>query len=99
MRIGNLEMHCGECAVIEYCCEDGYAICADPRLQDTDTLVYAQYAVSAPICSIHECAGCNDDCTLCDHRQEALEYHAQQFSDYVVHKLANALVVVNSEVA
>lgn len=39
MGIGDLNMHCGECAIIDFCRSDsfGYAVCYDSRIKDMDT--------------------------------------------------------------
>ena len=91
MKIGKLEQHCGDCAIIEHCCEDGYAFCYDNRfanvdedefLKLVDKVDWSEFVDHPP------CAGCEkDDCTGCDEHSDNLEVRAK----YVAEKVADLL--------
>ena len=45
MKIGELNMHCGECSLIDHCDEpfSGIAICMEERLSDVDEDIFFRY--------------------------------------------------------
>lgn len=92
--IGDLDMHCGECGIIEYCCDDGYAICSDPRFA---TYLPHEYApIAEQIQNIPEpdiCRAClnRDDCTFCDSDSERRTMMAEATADFVAERIGCAL--------
>lgn len=85
--ICDLDMHCGECKLIEFCCEDGYAICTDPRLEQMDITLYKEHAKTAEVTTPGFCVDCTDACDVCDRYSEYLEVLATQFSNHVLIRL------------
>ena len=68
MKVGNLDMHCGECGVIDFCgCTFGYSICSDKRFKHVDTDEYKRIAEQIPqMPSITEDDFSFDDCGRCN---------------------------------
>ena len=93
MKIGELEQHCGNCEVIEYCGEVfGYCLCSDERFEDIAEATYTKIAYSAPATkNLEECEGCERiDCTVygslneeCEYYDEHRDYFCEQIADYV----------------
>jgi len=93
MRIGNLDQHCGECTLIEYCGKAyGYAICTDGcspvsegRFADMEEKEYLKIAETAPYEKIDACKDCDAlyGCELCEHDDERKDYEGRQVADYV----------------
>ena len=50
MKIGKLNMHCGECKLIEYCGEpySDIAICGEERFKDVDEEEFMKLAKTSP---------------------------------------------------
>lgn len=48
MKVGQLDQHCGECPLIDYCAEpyEDLCLCTDPRLEDVDTDTYKELAAT-----------------------------------------------------
>ena len=48
MKIGELDQHCGECPLIDYCAEpfEELCLCTDSRLENVDTSTYKSIAKS-----------------------------------------------------
>ncbi|MFA9464069.1 MAG: hypothetical protein ACERKN_07220 [Velocimicrobium sp.] len=46
MKIGQLEQHCGNCSVIDYCAEpfDDLCLCTDSRLKEVEEETYIELA-------------------------------------------------------
>lgn len=46
LKIGELDQHCGECNLIEYCAEpfDELCLCTDSRLKDVEEKKYKELA-------------------------------------------------------
>ena len=94
MKIGKLDMHCGECRIIDYCCHGnatGYAICTDSRFKDVDEEVYSKIADRATFepfqhCEKHETLECDDD-RESDGCDSWSDYKAKQIADFVANKL------------
>jgi hypothetical protein len=102
MKIGDLDRHCGDCAVIGYCGNAwGYCLCRDSRFEDTDEEEYEETARDAPgIEPYEDCKGCTrPDCgpyrydetdyadESCEHEDEARDFRCEQTADYVHKKL------------
>jgi hypothetical protein len=99
MKLGELEMHCGECAAIEFCGAGfGYAICSDSRFSDVDDMEYARATDGCPAFDGYpECAGCeSEECWECEHDDGRDDYNAEHFADYVFGKLKRSLTMKNT---
>lgn len=98
MKIKDLNQHCGECGVIEYCGNPfGYCLCNDDRFGDMDEEDYGKIAETATgINPFAACEGCRrPDCGSyryseeeyenedCENEDEAKDYRCGQVADFV----------------
>ena len=102
VKIGQLNMHCGECSLIDFCtdCED-YAFCSDKRFSDIDDTLFILIAKTATdIKPLEVCEGCErPDCDVytysetdyarepCEYKGEKGDYYATQLADFVFAEL------------
>jgi len=86
MKVGDLEMHCGECPIISFCCSDpfDYAACSDPRIQDMDASLYEKLADGATNLSPGKCLNCSANCDECEYDSERRDYMARRFTEHVL---------------
>lgn len=104
MKIGELEQHCGECDVVEYCGNPFcYCLCNDERFSDTEEEIYRKIAENAAGTKILDaCMGCTrPDCKAyrysekdyadedCEHDDESTDYKCLQIANYVQSVLQN----------
>lgn len=91
MKIGKLDQHCGDCAIIEHCCEDEYCFCCDYRFKNVDEDHFLKLVDKVDWSDFVDhppCVGCEkDDCANCDERSENLEVRAR----YIAEKVADLL--------
>jgi hypothetical protein len=92
MLIGELDMRCGECGVIDFCSSaDNYAVCTDSRFQYVDEALYAEIADKAFVKTYEPCRGCKkyndcqgaaEDCenaeASCNDRDEQIAVHVER---------------------
>lgn len=97
MKIKELDQHCGECGIIEYCGNGfGFCICTDTRFGDMEESDYKRIAeTAADIKSLDICDGCKrQDCGPyasptdpadedCEHADEARDYYCGQIAAFV----------------
>lgn len=98
MKIKELEQHCGNCSLTEYCGNTfGYSICCDERFEDMDESEYARIAETATdIKPFDACKDCerpdcgayrhNDDDFAdepCEHGDDERDYYCEQIAAYV----------------
>lgn len=97
MKIKELDQHCGECGIIEYCGNGfGFCICTDGRFEEMDESDYKKIAESAVnIKSLDVCDGCKrQECGThtspegsadedCEHADEARDYYCEQIAAFV----------------
>lgn len=98
MRIGDLDQHCGNCEVIEFCGKPFcYCLCSDERFENNDEDVYAKIADKATeLKALEECAGCmRGDCDVYrnsaddfadepgEYFDESKDYFCMQIADHV----------------
>lgn len=93
MKIKDLDQHCGECAVIDYCGNAyGYCICTDERFSEMPEEEYQKYADKGPINPYYACGKCEKDCEgeNCDLFAEKRDYECKQIADFVEQEIAKA---------
>ena len=98
MKIGELEQHCGECGVCDYCGEAYcYCLCTDERFEFVEEETYLELAATVEkINSLAVCAGCKrPDCGSyrysdedyaveeCEYADESRDYKCLQIADHV----------------
>lgn len=98
MRISELDQHCGNCGVTEYCGNPfGFCLCRDSRFGGMEESAYSKTAETATgIKKFETCEGCDrPDCGVyrygeddyadddCDDYDEARDYWCEQVADYV----------------
>jgi len=98
MKIEELDQHCGDCGVTEYCgTAYGYSICCDERFGDIEESEYKEIAEAATdIKEFNECSRCDrPDCGIyrysddnfadkgCEYVDEARDYYCEQIATYV----------------
>ena len=104
MEIGTLNLHCGNCGVIEFCGNPFcYCLCSDMRFENIDEDVYAKIADKATgLRALEVCAGCvRGDCDVyrcsasdfadepCEYFDESKDYFCKQIAGYVQSVLEN----------
>ncbi|KAK9679484.1 hypothetical protein QE152_g39965 [Popillia japonica] len=89
MKIGDLEMHCGNCNVVEFCGNPyGYCLCYDTRFADVEEDTYRRIAEGCKSTPHAACYGCEAaDCECCDDDDDRLDNMCEQFADYVAEQL------------
>lgn len=84
MKIKELNQHCGECDLIEYCGNAfGYCICTDSRFQNLEVLDYLKLAECSKINLFAPCTNCNQICEMCEFEEDAREFEVRQIADFV----------------
>lgn len=98
MKIKELDQHCGDCNLTEYCGNTcGYSICCDERFCDIEESEYAQIAETATdIKPFEACVNCDrPDCGVyrysdndfadetCEWDDESRDYYCEQIAAYV----------------
>ena len=106
-KIGELNQHCGNCGVVEYCGNPyGYCLCTDSRFTDVEEEKYAEIAVNKPWENpFAACMGCErPDCgqysygdtdyadESCENEDESRDYYCNQVADYVEEILLRELL-------
>lgn len=106
MKIKELNQHCGDCGITEYCGNTfGYSICCDERFDDMEESEYQKIAEKAT--NIKPLAVCTDcdrpDCGVyrysdddfadepCEYDDASRDYYCEQIADYV-NKVLNGAV-------
>lgn len=89
MKIGKLNMHCGNCNVIDFCGDPyGYCLCYDARFADMEESTYKQIAENCKLVPHDSCCGCDMEyCDGCDKDSERRDCMCEQFADYVAGQL------------
>jgi hypothetical protein len=105
MKIKELDQHCGDCSLIEYCGNSyGYSICCDERFEDMEESDYKRIAETATdIKPFKACKGCErPDCGVyrysddnfanepCEHDEESRNYYCEQIANHVEKALGGA---------
>ena len=97
MIIGNLNQHCGECNVMEYCGDSfDYCLCEDSRFEDMAEEKYKELAEKIDWSDFKEhppCVGCNHDCDECDEESEEKDMRVRFIADKVAELLKRQLEV------
>ena len=90
VKISDLDQHCGECAVIDYCGGYDYFPCCDERFADVDIARYKEIADNASATKEYEdCAGCAaQDCDNVADTGESCEYNDLQ-NDWMCRQIAD----------
>ena len=98
MKIKELEQHCGDCSITEYCGNSyGYSVCCDERFGDMEEGEYMKIAETATdIKQLDACVNCDrPDCGVyryseddfadepCEYDNEARDYYCEQIADRV----------------
>lgn len=92
MRIGALNMHCGECDIIDFCGNSfGYCVCNQERFQDVDTEEYRKHAEQAETTCFSFYSGYEKECDVCENEEEARDYYCEQIAEYVAVLLSENL--------
>jgi len=94
MKIKELDQHCGDCGVVEYCGNPfGYCLCHDERFQDLDDEEYRKMADACEGSSLmygewyRKCVGCNEgDCSACENE----DFFVTQMADAIYSQLETA---------
>lgn len=99
MKIKDLDQHCGNCSIIEYCGNPfGFCICRHKRFSDMDENEYKSIAENVTdIKRLDACEDCYEyDCGVhsysdtdfadedCEYRDLARDYYCEQIADRVV---------------
>ena len=96
VKISDLDQHCGECAVIDYCGGYEYFPCLDERFADMDIARYKEIADSAPAMEEYEhCVGCMTlDCDnvantgeSCEHDDLQKDWIGERTADFIYTEL------------
>ena len=87
--IGQLEQHCGDCKVIDYCGYGfGFCLCTDSRFTNVPVDIFAKYADKASTKPYENCIDCKlQNCEECDFGNESRDYYCEQTADYVFAKI------------
>lgn len=106
MKIGNLNQHCGECSISEYCGNPfGFCLCTDDRFDSMEESEYIKIAETAPETKeFASCEGCKrPDCEAyryseyeyadkdCEYNDEAKDYYCEQIAGYVENTMKGAV--------
>lgn len=98
MKIGDLDQHCGNCGVIDFCGNPfGYCLCRNKGFDDIEEDAYSEIAEKATgLKNLKVCEGCaRPDCGIyrysnedfadeeCEHMDEARDFLCEQIADYV----------------
>ncbi|EGO63549.1 hypothetical protein ALO_12606 [Acetonema longum DSM 6540] len=101
MKIGELDQHCANCSVGEFCGSPwGYCLCRDDRFVAVEDSEYWDIAQAATAKPLDVCNGCNrPDCEpyrysdvdyadeSCEYSDEARDYRCEQIADYAENTL------------
>jgi hypothetical protein len=98
MKIKELEQHCENCILSEYCADSfSYCICDDDRFSDMDVSEFKAFAeTDTDTKALAVCEGCErpyrgfyiyggEDCQHedCEHRDDAQKYFREQIAEIV----------------
>ena len=85
MKIGELNQHCGDCPIIEFCGNPfGFCVCSIDSFKDVETERYKEIANNAETVTYCECVGCDDDnCDGCPCDDESRDYFCEQIANEV----------------
>lgn len=98
MKIADLQQHCGDCGVMDYCGEAFcYCLCSDPRFSDIDEVDFERVANSEPFPNFtqyEECVGCTrPDCDVFRYSKELYAdepcEHRDLSRDHFCHQMAD----------
>jgi len=102
MKIGELDQHCGNCDVIDFCGNPyGYCLCRDSDFRDVDVSKFKQMADTVTdIKPLDVCEGCTrPDCgpykysetdyidDECVYADDAKDHYCEQVAEYVHRQL------------
>ena len=102
MLVSDMDFHCGDCGLIDYCGEPYYyAICKDQRFADVEVDTYEKIAEKATgLEGYSACKGCErPDCDVyrygaddysdepCDHMEESRDHYSRQVANFVYREL------------
>ena len=106
MKIKDLNKHCGECSISEYCGNPfGFCLCTDERFDSMEESEYIKIAETATdIKESESCEGCKrPDCEAYrysdneyadedyEYNDDARDYYCKQIADYVENAMKGAV--------